>query len=141
MAFSYADLVQRKDCLHDLFMLQVGEQYGEYCLNGKVCSMCNKYWSYSFYEEFGKEKEKILEGPIGPCLDCVSTGRESFRTNQCHVKHAVRTTRGPSQTHSEPEHYITQRPSWPRKTREWEGLQKGCNLHNTWIALSCGGEQ
>lgn len=85
--FSYAYLVQRDNCLDQIFTLKLTDPYPEYCLNGKGCSWCNKYRCFSFDAEFGKEKEKILNRPIGLCLDCVSTGRESFRTNQCRIKH------------------------------------------------------
>lgn len=86
--FSYAYLVQRGDCLDQIFTLKLADRHLEYCLNGKGCLRCNKYRCFSFNAEFGKEKEKILNRPIGLCLDCVSTGRESFRTNQCRIKHA-----------------------------------------------------
>lgn len=87
--FSYASLVQGKDCLHRLFTLPISEPYAGYCMSGKGCSSCNKYRNFYFNDEFGKEKEKVINGFVGLCLDCVSTGRESFRTDQCRIKHPV----------------------------------------------------
>lgn len=84
-----AYLNQQEHCLDLLFTKRVSEPYGQYCNGGKGCSRCNKYRQYSFNEEFSREKEKVLKGPIGLCLDCVSTGRESFRTKECRIKHAV----------------------------------------------------
>lgn len=89
---SYAYIIQSKYCLHQLFILELSEQYQyrpQYCSDGKGCSACNKYRNFSFNEEFRKEKEKVINKLNGLCLDCVSTGRESFRTNQCRFKHAV----------------------------------------------------
>lgn len=87
--FSYAYLVQRGDCLDQIFTLQIGQPYAGYCMSGKGCSSCNKYRNFYFNDEFGKEKEKVIKGFVGLCLDCVSTGRESFRTDQCRIKHPV----------------------------------------------------
>lgn len=86
---SYACIIQPNCCLHHFFILKAVEPYREYCLNGKGCSACNKYRNFFFNEEFGKEKKKVINEFNGLCLDCVSTGRESFRTNQCRIKHAV----------------------------------------------------
>lgn len=88
---SYAYIIQqRQHCLLRYFIVRVSEPYHqEYCRQGKGCSECNKYRHFSFGEEFDKEKEEVIKGPIGLCIDCVSIGRESFRTNQCRIKHAV----------------------------------------------------
>lgn len=86
--FSYADLVQRNSSLDQFYMLRINEPYLDYCPNER-CPACTKYKQFSFNEEFGKEKEKLIRGLNGLCLDCVSTGRESFRTNQCRIEHAV----------------------------------------------------
>lgn len=89
---SYANMIQPNYCLHKFLDSKVLEPYRKYCLNGKGCSACNKYRNFSFNEEFGKEVKKIINEFNGLCLDCVSTGRESFRTSQCRSKHAVQTT-------------------------------------------------
>lgn len=86
---SYADMIQPNYCLHEFLTLRVYEPPREYCLNGKGCSACDKYRNFSFNKEFGEEKKKVINEFNGLCLDCVSTGRESFRTNQCRIKHAV----------------------------------------------------
>lgn len=98
---SYANMIQPNYCLHEFLILEVFEPSREYCLNGKGCSACNKYRNFSFNEEFGKEKKKVINEFNGLCLDCVSTGRESFRTNQCRIKHAVQTTRDRGQIYSQ----------------------------------------
>lgn len=79
---------QQEHCLDLLSTEQVSYLYADYCAGGKGCSQCNKYRQYSFNEEFAKEKEKVVKGPIRLCLDCVSTGRESFRKKECRIKHA-----------------------------------------------------
>ena len=85
-----AHLTQQRLCLDLLFMEPVSYMYGNYCAGGKGCFWCNKYRRYSFNEDFAKEKEKIVKGPIGLCLDCVSTGRESFRKKECRgLNHAI----------------------------------------------------
>ena len=89
---SYAYIIQPNYCLHQFIILKVFGPYPEYCLDGKGCLACNKYRNFSFNEEFGKEKKKVINELNGLCIDCVSTGRESFRTNQCRIKHAVQTT-------------------------------------------------
>ena len=87
--FSYAYIIQTEDCLHQLFVLQLAEFDPTFCLNRSDCSACDKYRNSSLNEKFDKEKEKVINGLNGLCLDCVSTGRESFRTNRCRIKHAV----------------------------------------------------
>lgn len=87
--FSYTHKMQQYHCLDNLFALDMSELYGQYCSNGKGCTHCNKYRQYSFNEEFAKEKAKVVKGLIGLCLDCVSTQRESFRTEECRIKHDV----------------------------------------------------
>ena len=60
-----------------------------YCSNGKGCSQCNNNRQYSFSEEFAKEKEKVVKGVIGLCLDSVSTWRKSFRKKESCIKDAI----------------------------------------------------
>lgn len=86
--FSYAYLIQQNVCLDRFFVLDMSDTNGHYCNAGSGCPECNKYRQYSFDAEFAKEKEKVVKGLIGLCLDCVATGRESFRTGGCRIKHA-----------------------------------------------------
>lgn len=86
--FSYAYLIQTKRSLDSFFVLDILEPVRKYCSNGSGCRECNKYRMFSYNEELAKEKEKVVKGLIGLCLDCVSTGRESFRTGGCRIKHA-----------------------------------------------------
>lgn len=86
--FSYAHLVQRNNSLDQLYTLQMSQPFLGYC-SIERCPACAKYKQFSFIEAFAKEKEKLISGLNGLCLDCVSTGRESFRTNQCRIEHAV----------------------------------------------------
>lgn len=86
--FSYAHLIERNVCLDHFFVPNVPNEDGHYCNKGAGCWESNEYRAYSFDTEFAKEKEKVVKGLIGLCLDCVSTGRESFRTGGCRIKHA-----------------------------------------------------
>lgn len=86
--FSYTSLVKRNVCLDSFFVPIIPDPNGQYCNAGAGCRECNRYRSFSFSEEFAKEKEEVMKGLIGLCLDCVSTGRESFRTGGCRIKHA-----------------------------------------------------
>lgn len=81
-----AYLTQQRHCLDLLFMEPVSYLYGDYRAGGHGCSRCKEY---SFNEGFAEEKEKVVKGHIGLCLDCVYTGRESFRKKECRIKHAV----------------------------------------------------
>lgn len=85
---SYAYLIKQNDCLDRFFVPDMPEPMGQYCNKGAGCWECNKYRAYSFNQEFAKEKEKVVKGLTGLCLDCVSTGRESFWTGECRIKHA-----------------------------------------------------
>lgn len=97
--FSYAYLINQNVSLDHFFVPAMPEPYREYCNKGAGCWQCNKYRAYSFNEEFAKEKEKVVKGPIGLCLDCVSTKRESFRTGECRIKHDFERASEPRQEH------------------------------------------
>lgn len=86
--FSYAYLIEQNICLDRFFVPKGIEAYGHFCIARANCSDCNRYRPYSFDTAFVEEKEKVVKGLIGLCLDCVSTGRESFRTGECRIKHA-----------------------------------------------------
>jgi hypothetical protein len=55
----------------------------EHCTNG-ICP-CRKL---NFAVKLQNAKERISGEKRGLCLDCILTGRESFRTKSCRVSHA-----------------------------------------------------
>lgn len=89
LGFSYAYLIQLNVCLDRFFVPEILDQKGQYCNAGAGCWECNRYRAFAFREDFAKKKkEEVMKGLIGLCLDCVSNGRESFRTGGCRIKRA-----------------------------------------------------
>ena len=73
----------QKNSLLALLTEVISEPVGNYCP-----SMCGgkTHGSYSFGGNWLKMGNKVMKN-IGVCLDCVETGRESFRSGKCCIKH------------------------------------------------------
>ena len=67
-------------------MLYVDDPLFEPCTGS--CNICFKGRSLKLREKLRVEKDRISNMKKGLCLDCVTTGRESFLNRKCRVEHS-----------------------------------------------------
>lgn len=71
----------------DVLKGKITEPIRRFCAS-RSCAFCSER-DFRFVDELRKAKESFLRQNGGLCLDCVLTGRESFRKGKCRIKHRV----------------------------------------------------